>query len=87
MATKTIEQLEEEMNLERVRRNQRLITKLDKAQKRDRPKRRIFGKFLLVLLLVLAALLALAWMVLQRTNIYIGLGLLDFPFLGQIITN
>lgn len=87
MASKTIEQLEAEMNLERVQRNQRLITKLEKEQHREKPRRKIFGKFLLVLLLILAALLALAWMVLQRTNIYIGLALLDFPSLGQIITN
>ena len=87
MATKTIEQLEEEMNRERVHRNQRLITKLEKEQQREKSKRKIFRKFLLVLLLILAALLILSWMVLQRTHIYIGLGLLDFPFLGQIITN
>lgn len=79
MASKTIEQLEAEMNLERVQRNQRLTAKLDKAQQRDRPKRKVFRKFFLVLCLVLAALLALAWMVLQRTHIYIGLGSLVIP--------
>lgn len=82
MASKTIEELEAEMNRERLRRNQSLIAKLDKAQQRDKPKRKIFGKFLLVLCLVLAALLALAWMVLQRTNIYIGLGSLMIPGLA-----
>lgn len=79
MVSKTIEELEAEMNQERVRRNQSLIAKLDEAQQSQKPRRRVFGKFLLVLCLVLAALLVLAWMVLQRTQIYIGLGALTIP--------
>lgn len=77
--TKTIEELEAEMNRERVQRNQRLITKLDEEQKRERPRRRIFLKLLLLLCLLLATALLLAWMVLQRTHIFIGLGSLQIP--------
>ncbi len=81
MASKTIEELEAEMNMERVQRNQRMIEKMESltGQERPRPKRKVFGKLLLVLCLILAALLFLAWMVLQRTNIYIGLGAVAIP--------
>lgn len=81
MASKTIEQLEAEMNSKRVQRNQRLITKLEKEQQREKPKRKIFRKFLLVLLLILTVLLILAWMVLQRTHIVLVGGTLSLPFL------
>lgn len=82
MAEKTLEDLEAEMNRERAERNRRLTEKLEREQQRANRtvrKRRIFSKLLILLLVVLAALLALAWMVLQRTNIYIGLGAVAIP--------
>ncbi len=84
---KSVEQLEAEMNRERLRRNQRLTAKLEREQRREKPRRRLFPRFLLVLALVLAALLVLSWMVLQRTHIVVGLGFLDLPFLTQIVQN
>lgn len=77
---KSVEQLEAEMNRERLRRNQRMIAKLEREQRREKPRRRLFPRFLLVLALVLAALLALAWMVLQRTHIVLVGGTLNLPF-------
>lgn len=77
MAVKTIEELEEQMSRERVERNRRMAQKLE--QRGERPRRRIFSKLLLLVCLLLAALLFLAWMVLQRTQIYIGLGAVSIP--------
>lgn len=77
MAVKTIEELEEQMSRERVERNRRMAQKLE--QRGERPRRRIFSKLLLLVCLLLAALLFLAWMVLQRTQIYIGLGAVAIP--------
>lgn len=86
---RTIEELEAVMNAERAQRNRNLIAKLEQEQQREnqaqRPKRRLFRRFLLVLCLVLAAILILAWIVLQRTHIVVGLGFLDLPFLAQIV--
>ncbi len=79
MAAKTIEELEEQMNRERVERNCRMAQKLEQEQREERPRRRIFSKLLLLVSLLLAALLFLAWMVLQRTQIYIGLGAVAIP--------
>lgn len=79
MAAKTIEELEEQMNRERVERNRRMAAKLDREQRREKPRRRFFPKLLLLVCLLLAALLFLAWMVLQRTQIYIGLGAVSIP--------
>ncbi|EOS52562.1 hypothetical protein C811_00598 [Adlercreutzia caecimuris B7] len=78
---KSVEQLEAEMNRERLRRNQRMIAKLEREQRREKPRRRLFPRFLLVLALVFTAILVLVWMVLQRTHIVLVGGTLNLPFL------
>ena len=60
MAAKTIEELEEQMNREMVERNRRMAQKLEREQRGERPRRRIFSKLLLLVCLLLAALLFLA---------------------------
>ena len=79
---KSIEQLEAEMNREMMQRNQRMIGKLEAEQRREKPRSRFFPRFLLVLVLILAVLLVLAWMVLQRTHIVLVGGTLNLPFLN-----
>ncbi len=59
--TKTIEELERQMNRERLERNQKMIAKLEREQQRSRPKRRVLPKILLVLLLVFLVLLLMFW--------------------------
>lgn len=80
---KSIEDIEAEMNLRRVQANSRAIKELERAQSRaTKPRKRkiwVLRKILVLFLVILAALLLLAWMVLQRTNIYIGLGAVTIP--------
>jgi len=80
--TKTIEELERQMNRERLERNQKMTTKLEREQQRSRPKRRVLPKILLILALLLVALLLLTWMVLQRTHIVLVGGIQNLPFLN-----
>lgn len=60
--TRTIEELERQMNRERVERNRRLTVRLEQEQLREKPrKRHRLRKWLFLLALVALALLAAFW--------------------------